>query len=160
MEKPNIVCIDDQRDVLAALKRSLIGFADLCAVVDCESAAEAKELLDELDADGEPVALLICDHIMPGQTGVEFLADIALDPRFRHSKKVMLTGLATHQDTITAINTASIDRYIEKPWNDEELIAAVKVLLTEFIVKAGIDYEPFLSVLDQETLYRALRDWA
>lgn len=56
-------------------------------VEDCESADEALELMDDLDAEGEFIALVISDHVMPGKTGVELLTEISQDARFVHTKK-------------------------------------------------------------------------
>lgn len=157
MEKLTIICIDDQREVLAALRKDLEELHEFCSIADCESADEAVELLDEIDEEGEIAALLICDHVMPGKNGVELLAEINQDLRFPKIKKLLLTGLATHQDTILAINKARIDHYIEKPWKKEDLLQQVKNLLTLFLLQSGIEYKPYLPVLDQETLYREIR---
>lgn len=157
MDKPHIIVVDDQRDVLTTVLKDLEGFSDYFKMDECESAEEAKELLDEIDGEGEAAALIVCDHIMPDQNGVDFLIELNNDSRFRHTRKLLLTGLATHKDTITAINAARIDRYIEKPWDKEALIGVVKVLLTNFLLDAGLDYQPYLPVLDQPTLYQELR---
>ena len=157
MEKPEIICVDDEREVLAALKRDLAGFKDYCNLTYCESAEEAQEVLEDLDAEGRPVALIVCDHIMPGKNGVDFLIELNKDSRFARTKKLLLTGLATQQDTIQAINQAQLDRYIEKPWAAESLIQVMKVLLTEFVVGAGMDYSAAMEILDQPTLYKFLR---
>ncbi len=157
MEKPEIICVDDEREVLAALKRDLAGFKDYCNLTYCESAEEAQEVLEDLDAEGKPVALIVCDHIMPGKNGVDFLIELNKDSRFARIKKLLLTGLATQQDTIQAINQAQLDRYIEKPWAAESLIQVIKVLLTEFVVSAGMDYSDAMDILDQPTLYKFLR---
>ena len=157
MEKPEIICVDDEREVLAALKRDLAGFKDYCNLTYCESAEEAQEVLEDLDAEGRPVALIVCDHIMPGKNGVDFLIELNKDSRFARTKKLLLTGLATQQDTIQAINQAQLDRYIEKPWAAESLIQVLKVLLTEFVVGAGMDYSNAMEILDQPTLYKFLR---
>jgi two-component system, chemotaxis family, chemotaxis protein CheY len=157
MAKPNIICIDDQRDILATLQKELHFFRDYVSIFYCESAQEANEILEELDAKSEPLALVICDQVMPGTSGVEFLSELNEDIRFPRTKKLLLTGLATQEDTIEAINKAKIDRYIGKPWDTHDLINKSRVLLTEFILEEGIDYNDFIPVLDQETLYAKLR---
>ncbi|KAA3615552.1 MAG: response regulator [Calditrichaeota bacterium] len=129
MAKENIICIDDEREVLAALKKDLEALENEYTISECETAAEAAGLIEELLNDGESIKLIICDHIMPGENGVEFLTRLYADQRFRNVKKVMLTGLATHQETIQAINEAHIDLYLEKPWDAEDLLAKVRVLL-------------------------------
>nr|WP_086940350.1 response regulator [Thaumasiovibrio occultus] len=157
MEKINIICVDDQREVLSAVLNDLAPLASLFNIEDCESAAEALELMDELDAEGEMVALVISDHVMPGQTGVELLTEVSRDSRFIHTKKVLLTGQATHQDTIQAINDARIESYFEKPWKADTLLSTARNLVTEFIFDMGIDYQPYHDELDHSVVLRRLR---
>lgn len=157
MSKPTIVIVDDQRDVLTTVLKDLDEFSSFFTLETCESAEEALEVLEEIDAKGGDPALIICDHIMPEKNGVELLVDLNKDRRFHDTRKLLLTGLATHQDTIIAINAARIDQYIEKPWEKDQLISTVKTLVTEYILEKGIDYQPFLSVLDKDVLYRKLR---
>ncbi|HIF9308229.1 TPA: response regulator [Photobacterium damselae] len=157
MEKLNIICVDDQREVLSAVLKDLAPLNDFFNVEDCESADEALELMDDLDAEGEFIALMISDHVMPGKTGVELLTEISQDARFVHTKKVLLTGQATHQDTIEAINLARIESYFEKPWKAEQLLTSARTLITEYIFDMGLDYQPWNEILDNSVVYRRLR---
>jgi two-component system, chemotaxis family, chemotaxis protein CheY len=158
MAKPTIVCVDDQRDILATLKKELQFFREYIQVYYCESADEAAQIVGEIDEAGEHVAVIVCDHVMPGKSGIEFLSEINRDIRFPKTKKLLLTGLATHEDTIEAINEANIDRYIGKPWESHNLVNKIRVLLTEYILEEGLEYSEFLPILDQDTLYSRLRN--
>ncbi len=158
MENINIICVDDQRTVLSTLTSELKPFESYYQIEACESADEALALMDELDQDGEKIALIISDHVMPGKTGVEFLTEVHHDGRFPNTRKILLTGLATHKDTIEAINQAQIDQYLEKPYDKDELIQSVKKWTTQFILKEGIDYKDFTAVLDSETLLKGMRN--
>jgi len=129
MSKANIICVDDQREVLSAIKKDLESFSDNFNIVDCESAGEADEVIEDLLNDGESIALIICDHIMPGENGIDFLAKINNSEKLKNVKKLLLTGLATQQDTIKAVNEAQIDYYLEKPWDSTEFVGAVKKLV-------------------------------
>lgn len=157
MDKLHIIYVDDQREVLSTLSKDLEIFEHLINVEECESADEALELINEIDATGDHICVIISDHIMPGKNGVEFLTEIHNDGRFNLTKKMLLTGQATHQDTITAINQARIEKYIEKPWKSEDIVNAVKVLLTQYIFDAGIEYTKYMAILDQPTLYQNLQ---
>ncbi len=157
MEKLNLICVDDQREVLSAVLLDLEPLTQWLNIEDCESAGEALELMDELDAEGEMVALVISDHVMPGKTGVEFLAEISKDRRFSRTRKVLLTGQATHTDTINAINTAGIDRYFEKPWQANQLVECVRNLVTQYIFDMGLDYNQYHEHLDQSVVFERLR---
>jgi len=157
MEKINIICVDDEREVLDAVSRDLQCFSSLFNIEECESAEECLALLEEFDEMGEHVALIISDHVMPGKSGVELLTEVELDDRFIGTKKLLLTGLATQADTIMAINNSKIDNFLEKVWDVDALVQAVRELLTLFIIEKGIDYEEFSEELDAGTLYRLLK---
>lgn len=149
MEKLKVLCIDDQREVLAALRKDLEPLCAVCTIVECESAAEAEELLAEMEERGDQLALIICDHIMPGKNGIDLLAELVRAGRFPETKKLLLTGLATHEDTIYAINEAHIDRYVEKPWDAGQLQQSVRILLTTYLVRSGLDYQPYVELVEQ-----------
>ncbi|UXP32268.1 response regulator [Reichenbachiella agarivorans] len=157
MEKIYILCVEDQREVLNTIASQLAVLDQHVIIEECESAQEAQELIEEIDTAGDFIALVISDHVMPGKTGVELLTDLYNDGRFGDTKKILLTGQATHMDTIKAINQAGIDFYIEKPWKAEDLLQKVCTLLTIFIIKKGIEYEPFLEILDKEKLFNLLK---
>ncbi|OEE72592.1 response regulator [Vibrio genomosp. F6] len=157
MEKLNLICVDDQREVLSAVLQDLDSLSNWVNIEDCESAAEVLELMDDLDASGEFIALIISDHVMPGQTGVELLSEISQDSRFKETKKILLTGQATHSDTITAINSAGINQYFEKPWSGKTLVDTARTLITEYIFDKGFDYTDYQENLDQNVVLARLR---
>jgi two-component system, chemotaxis family, chemotaxis protein CheY len=157
MEKINIIVLEDQREVLHAITKDLTTLEDFVSVEECESAPEAHELINALESQGDYVALIISDHVMPGKTGVDFLTEVHRDEKFKGTKKILLTGLATHADTINAINKAAIDRYVGKPWKSNELLNIVKELLTDFIFEKGVPYEHHLQWLDKKVVFEKLR---
>ncbi len=156
MDKLTIVYVDDQREVLSTLSKDLEIFSDYVNLEECESAIEALEIIEDLDDEGDKLAIVISDHIMPEMSGVEFLSKVHQDSRFSSTKKILLTGQATHEDTINAINNAKIQRYIAKPWQSEEVHEVVKKLLTHYILEQGIDYMPYMPILDKTTLFELL----
>lgn len=157
MDKIYILCVEDQREVLNAILQDLEPLEPAFLLEGCESAFEAQDLMDEIDDRGNLIGLIVCDHVMPEKSGIDFLTEVNQDSRFAKTKKLLLTGLATHQDTIYAINNANIDRYIEKPWDPEKLILQVRQLLTHFILDMGIPYEKYLAHLDGPTLLQRIK---
>lgn len=156
MDKLNIIYVDDQREVLSTLSKDLQVFEDYLILEECESALEAIDLMDEIDANGDYTAVIISDHIMPDMSGVEFLTKVNKDNRFANTKKIMLTGQATHHDTIEAINFANIQKYVEKPWEPEQMVKSVKILLTQFLFEQGLPYKKYMPILHQATLFEHL----
>lgn len=157
MEKINIICVDDQREVLSAVLKDLSHLSAIFHIEDCESAHEALALMDELDGQGEYIALLISDHVMPDKSGVELLSEVSQDPRFSHTKKILLTGQATHADTIDAINNARIDGYFEKPWQAPLLLACAKQLITHYVFDIGLNYLDYQEALDNQVIFERVR---
>jgi two-component system chemotaxis response regulator CheY len=158
MSKPVILCIDDQREVLAALLKDLDRFAEHFDLIDAESAEDAGAVLDDLVDRGTPVALIISDHVMPGVTGVEFLTGVRQRGDLPHTGKLLLTGLATHEDTIRAINEAAVDRYIAKPWQTDKLHDVVGRLITGFILAVyPDDYQRFMPILNQDVMVERMQ---
>ncbi|GAD29155.1 response regulator [Photobacterium leiognathi] len=157
MEKIVVICVDDQQEVLSAVLKDLSPLQASFMIEECDSGEEALELMDELDAEGHYIGLVISDHVMPGKNGVELLTDVTNDSRFIKTKKILLTGQATHQDTIAAINQARIESYFEKPWDAETLVNCARTLLTEYIFDMGFDYQDWGEILDNTTVLRRLR---
>ena len=157
METINIICVDDQPEVLDSVLRDLRPLSPLVRLEEAGGTEDCLRLLEQIDEEGGHVAVLITDQVMPGNTGTDLLAKVASDHRFSRTRKVLLTGQATHADTINAINEGRLDNYVEKPWEPEKLLSMVKRLLTLYIMEAGIDYKPYMSILDNATLFSKLR---
>ncbi len=157
METINIICVDDQQEVLDSVMRDLRPLTSHVRLEEASSVADCMQLIDQIDDDGDHVAIVISDQVMPGETGTELLGKVAADRRFTKTRKILLTGQATHADTINAINDGHIDNYIEKPWQPEKLLATVKRLLTLYVLDAGLDHTEYMPVLDTVTLFTKLR---
>jgi signal transduction histidine kinase len=126
-----ILCVDDEPTVLSQLSALLsrrLGSA--CRIECAQSADEALALIAELHAAGDQVQLVICDQVMPGMKGDRFLETV--HHRWPEIMKILLTGEAGLDSAIYAINHAGLNRYIEKPWQSEDLMLEVEKLLTQY----------------------------
>ena len=157
METINIICVDDQQEVLDSVMRDLRPLTPLIRLEEASGVEDCLNLMEQIDSDGDYVGIVISDQVMPEANGTELLAKVAADRRFAKTRKVLLTGQATHADTINAINDGHIDNYIEKPWQPEKLLAVVKRLLTLYVLDAGLDHTEYMPVLDTTTLFSKLR---
>ena len=158
MENMVIIVVDDQPEILTSVSRDLEALAEFVQIEECESGDEVLELLEEIDARGDLPAVIISDQVMPGKSGVELLTELCNEPRFRNSKRILLTGLATQEDTIEAINHARIDRYIEKPWDQEKLLQATRECLTLYVLEQGLDVSDLQPVLDSAIVLQHARE--
>jgi signal transduction histidine kinase/CheY-like chemotaxis protein len=86
------------------------------------TAAGGEEGLERLR--GEPVALVLSDHRMPGMTGVEFLTRAhAVDPK---TVRILVTAYGDAQTLGDAVNSGAIYKFIPKPWQPEEMRVALR----------------------------------
>ncbi len=133
MDKPYLLTLDDDKEVLRAVERDLRSeYGADYRVVRADSGAAAMEVLSELKRRGEPSALFLVDQRMPGMSGVEFL-EKAVD-LYPEAKRVLLTAYADTDAAIRAINEVHIDYYLLKPWDppEEKLYPILGDLLEEW----------------------------
>lgn len=107
-----LLLVDDEPNVLKALKRLFRG--DEYNVYLAESGAAGLEILKQKTID-----LIISDMRMPQMDGAEFLTRVA--DRWPDTVRILLTGFADLESTITAVNKGRIYSYCSKPWEDNEL---------------------------------------
>lgn len=150
-----IVCIDDEREVLDSVTLDLELFASKFDIEAAQSVEEARQLIEDIEADGQKLALVLCDHIMPDELGVDYLIELNLIERFKGAKKLLLTGQAGLDETVAAVNEANLDYFISKPWQAEQLREIIKKQLTEFIINYEDDPLPYATLLDAEAIYMA-----
>ena len=120
-----ILIVDDEEAILKSLRRVLsltpcvVGERVCSLSVDTFSvAAEALEKARHTAYD-----LVLSDYRMPGMDGVSFLkAFREIQP---DAARIILSGYADLNGLIGAINEAGISRFMSKPWNDYELVAAI-----------------------------------
>lgn len=117
-----ILCVDDERNVLRALRRLFMD-EDNYEIFVAESGAEGLEILA---AEGD-IRMVISDYRMPEMTGVEFLRQV--NERWPTTMRIVLSGYADTASVVEAINEGKIYKFVPKPWNDEELLSTISSAL-------------------------------
>src|SRR5580698_6162947 len=94
-------------------------------VLKANSAEEGYRLMQD-----EEVHIVMSDQRMPQITGVELLTKV----KARHPQaiRMLFTGFADLESIIAAINQGHIYQFMKKPWQPEELVAAVRQAAVEF----------------------------
>ena len=138
-KKPTLMLVDDDPQVLAAIRRDIRrNYHKSYRVVGTDSAEDGLSILEELRGRGEPVAMLISDQRMPGLNGVDFLEKArALHPQ---AKRLLLTAYADTEVAIQAINDVRLDYYLMKPWDPPE--EKVYPVLDELLFDWQSTYRP------------------
>ena len=156
MNRIYILCVDDEAEGLEAIERDLRSFDDHFPVETAQSAKEARQWCRELEAQGDRVGLVLTDHLMPEETGVDLLVSLDQIPTAAQARKVLLTGQAGQEDTIQALNQGGLHYYIAKPWSGEALQEVVRDQLTSFVLDATDDPMAYMAILDGAKIAEAL----
>jgi len=123
MDKPRIMFVDDDQEILAAYARA---FRKQYAV---EVAAGPEVGLDMLAA-GLDVAVVVSDLRMPGMDGVEFLGRVReVRP---DAVRIILTGFADIGVAMAAVNKSKVFSFLTKPCPEEELEEALTAALRQY----------------------------
>lgn len=111
-----VLCVDDEVNILAALKRVLRTAGYL--VVTASDGPQALARLEEM-----PIDVVVSDMRMPGMDGAALLEQV--QQRWPGVARLLLTGHADMGSTVAAINRGRILRYLQKPWDEHELLGAI-----------------------------------
>jgi len=116
---------------------SLSSFLDLetdYQVQTFKSTGAALEFIKFNDVD-----LVVSDYLMPEMDGISFLAKVReLRPEV---PRIILTGYADKENAIKAINEVGLFQYIEKPWDNDDLL---------IIFRNGLEKQKLMKKLQQK----------
>ncbi len=130
---PSIVIVDDEEMVLTSL-RSFLSLETEYTITTFSSPQKALEHIKI-----EDVNLVISDYLMPNMNGIDFLSEVRkIKPQI---PRIILTGYADKENAIKAINTVGLYQYIEKPWNNDDLL---------IIFRNALEKQKLLSKLDNK----------
>ena len=115
--QPVIVCVDDDEGILGTIVRCLR--REPFDVRSTVSASEALRWISDAD-----IAVLVADYDMPEMTGAE-LAGRALRIR-PETVRILMTGKHTLEPAIDGINQGEIFRFLNKPFDREQLRDSVR----------------------------------
>ena len=117
-DKQTVIVVDDEDMVLTSIN-SFLGLETEYNVMTFTSAKDALEYVKNNDFD-----LVISDYLMPEMDGISFLAEVKkIRPEV---PRVILTGYADKENAIKAINEVGLFQYIEKPWDNNDLLLIIR----------------------------------
>jgi diguanylate cyclase (GGDEF)-like protein len=124
-----VLVVDDEEDIRDVLKITLE--AEKYEVIEAENGEEALKIIAQKTPD-----LVLLDYKMPKMDGREVCRRVKKDILLRHLPIIMVTGKGEITDKVDGID-AGADDYIVKPFEPEELLAHIKMILR----RAEIDLE-------------------
>jgi response regulator RpfG family c-di-GMP phosphodiesterase len=120
-----LLLVDDEKAITRALQR--LFRKEGYKILTAESGSEG---LQKLEQSSESVSLIISDQRMPEMNGAQFLEKAK--SLYPEAVRYLLTGYSDMEAVIHAVNKGEINRYLTKPWNDEDLLLQVRQSLEHF----------------------------
>lgn len=113
---PTVLLVDDEEHSLASMRMTL---EDDFECLTATNADDATRLMEE-----NFVQVILCDHRMPGKTGIEFLSEVR--KKWPETVRIVITGYTETNDMIAAINEAGVYQFLTKPWHPDHLLMVAK----------------------------------
>lgn len=161
MQKPMILCVDEEQNILELLTQNLesAGFA----VATTRSGRDALPM-----AVNDDPALVILDLKLPDADGFDLLKALRAHPTTATMPIVVLTAVNSEVDVVLAFELGA-DDYITKPFGVRELLARVKAVLRrssgempDEVIKVGpitIDSENYEAFRNDQKLTLTLKEY-
>ena len=117
-DKPTVVIVDDEEMVITSVR----------AFLQLETDYEIQGFTDPEEAgryiSNYQIDVAVSDYLMPKMNGIQLLSHAKqLQPE---ASRVLLTGHADKQSAIQAINQVQLFQYLEKPWDNSQLLLVVQ----------------------------------
>ncbi|GBD98425.1 transcriptional regulatory protein WalR [bacterium BMS3Abin07] len=119
--KPEIIVVDDEKDLLQLLKYNLE--KDGYSVTGSYNGEDALKNIKRKNFD-----LIILDLMLPGIQGMDLCRILKENEKTSHIPIIMLTAKSDELDKVLGLELGA-DDYITKPFSPRELIARVKTVL-------------------------------
>lgn len=125
MEKTDytLLCIDDEKNILNALKRLLR--KENFRILTGSSGQEGLQILSE-----NKVHVVLSDQRMPEMNGTEFLKEVKT--LYPDILRIILTGYTDVDSISEAINEGHIYKFFLKPWNDQNLKLEIRQAMEQY----------------------------
>ena len=123
MKNISVLLVDDDKGILNSLKRLFID--EGYVLYTAQSGEEGLKILEK-----EKIDLIISDQKMPGMNGLEFLEKTI--EKYPDMIRIILTGHAELSDAIRAVNSGCVYKFIQKPWNNDDLKITVRRALEQY----------------------------
>ena len=126
--KTIVLLIDDEKNVLEGLNLTLRSKYN---VVQAQSVNEARLILKK-----EPIDIVVCDHMMPGMQGLDFMKEMSIS--YPDIGRIILTGFISMPLAVRAMNMNVLHQFLQKPVHPVELLTSLN-LVRQLLIAKQID---------------------
>lgn len=129
MDKPTILVVDDEEDIVALVELNLA--REDYKVLACGTGEQALEIAHSKLPD-----LMILDLMLPGIDGLEVCRRLKNHPKTMQIPIIILSAKGEEADIVAGLELGA-DDYITKPFNGKVLVARVRRVLRKSIAPIG-----------------------
>ena len=117
-QKASVVIVDDEEMVITSVR----AYLQLETEFEIHGFTEPEQAVKHMEH--HLVDIAVSDYLMPRMSGIQFLTRAKqIQPE---ASRVLLTGHADKQSAIAAINQAALFQYVEKPWDNAQLLLVIQ----------------------------------
>lgn len=114
--RPSVLLVDDERSYLEMLRK---GLTNEFTIEIAEGAEEAELRMSLKNFD-----VIVCDHLMPGEPGLDFLVRVCeMHPK---TKRILMTGYINPELLSRSVAVAQLSRCLLKPVGVSQLSQALR----------------------------------
>jgi DNA-binding NtrC family response regulator len=116
--QPQVLIVDDEDMVITSIR----AFLQLETEFNVHGFTSPEAAVAHLETN--PVDVIVSDYLMPKMNGIQVLGKAKeYQPE---AARVLLTGHADKQSAIQAINDVGLFQYLEKPWDNSQLLLVIR----------------------------------
>lgn len=117
-EKASVLIVDDEEMVITSVR----AYLQLETDYEIHGFTQPEQAIKHME--NNLVDIAVSDYLMPRISGIQFLGRAKqLQPE---ASRVLLTGHADKQSAIQAINEVGLYQYVEKPWENAQLLLIIQ----------------------------------
>ncbi len=116
---PVVLLVDDEQVPLQIIARELEGSCDVYLAASAEEAS--------LHVAGQKFDLIVCDHMMPGEQGIDFL--IRMMEKYPATRRILMTGYTSPEFIARSTAIAGLSACLVKPMKAAEVVSAIRAAL-------------------------------
>jgi DNA-binding NtrC family response regulator len=117
-QKASVVIVDDEEMVITSVR----AYLELETEFEIHGFTEPEQAVKHMES--HLVDIAVSDYLMPRMSGIQFLTRAKqIQPE---ASRVLLTGHADKQSAIQAINEVGLYQYVEKPWENAQLLLIIQ----------------------------------
>ncbi len=145
-QTPRIVLVDDEDMVITSISAFLMLETDW----EVEGFTSPEAAMKHLESN--TVDVVVSDYLMPKVNGIQMLRRAKeLHPA---AARVLLTGHADKQSAIQAINDVGLYQYLEKPWDNSQLLLVLKSAVERTTLLRTLE----VKISELDTAHSSLKD--